>query len=250
MISSCSRWMVATMSPIWPVRARPSAASRAPGPPKVDGAVERARRPSRPRPCARPRAGTGLVRPSEVLVLVARPPCGPAPPGAGGGPGPGGRARSPGRRARPPAPASRRPAARGRRRTRPAGRCGRTRRPGAVLVGDAVDPPEAQRLVADVELGQAGEAGPHDDVPLGAGLEGAAPAEVEHRLEHPAGRRPAWRRGPSWARSRNRCSSSSSRSVANLSPFLSRPVRRGNQGILGPGGGSPGRWSGCPAGLR
>ena len=54
-----------------------------------------------------------------------------------------------------------------------------------VPLGPPVDPAEAQRLVADVELGQAGQAGPDHDVALGAGLEGAAPPEVQDRLEHP-----------------------------------------------------------------
>ena len=51
-------------------------------------------------------------------------------------------------------------------------------------LGEAVDAPEVERLVADVELLQAGQAGAHHDVALGARLEGAAPAEVEHALQH------------------------------------------------------------------
>ena len=54
-------------------------------------------------------------------------------------------------------------------------------RPG---LGEAVDAAEVERLVADVELLQAGQAGAHHDVALGAGLEGAAPAEIEHALQH------------------------------------------------------------------
>jgi len=54
-------------------------------------------------------------------------------------------------------------------------------------LGQPVDPAEAQGLVADVELGQAGQAGADHDVALGPGLERAAPTEVEHRFEH-AGR--------------------------------------------------------------
>ena len=54
-------------------------------------------------------------------------------------------------------------------------------------VGKAVDAAEAERLVADVELLQAGQAGADHDVPLGAGLERAAPAQVEDALEHVAG---------------------------------------------------------------
>ena len=51
-------------------------------------------------------------------------------------------------------------------------------------LGEAVDSPEIERLVPDVELLQTGQAGPHDDVALGAGLERASPAEVEHALQH------------------------------------------------------------------
>ena len=50
--------------------------------------------------------------------------------------------------------------------------------------GEPVDPSEVERLVADVELLQAGQAGPHHNVALGARLERAAPAQVEHALEH------------------------------------------------------------------
>ena len=50
--------------------------------------------------------------------------------------------------------------------------------------GETVDTPEVERLVADVELLQAGQAGAHDDVALGARLERAAPAEIEHALQH------------------------------------------------------------------
>jgi hypothetical protein len=53
-----------------------------------------------------------------------------------------------------------------------------------VGVGEPVDAPEVQRLVADVELLQAGQARAHNDV---AGLEGAPLAEVQHALEHLAG---------------------------------------------------------------
>ena len=115
----------------------------------------------------------------------------PARRGGGGGPAPGGRGPWPGRRARPPGRASRRPAARGPGPTRPAGRCGRTH-PAAGCptsnlhprLGQAVDPPEVERLVADVELLQAGQARAHHDVALGARLERAAPAEVEDALQH------------------------------------------------------------------
>ena len=56
--------------------------------------------------------------------------------------------------------------------------------PRRVGLGEAVDAAEVQGLVADVELLQPGQAGAHDDVALGAGLEGAPPTEVEHALEH------------------------------------------------------------------
>ncbi len=50
--------------------------------------------------------------------------------------------------------------------------------------GEAVDAPEVEGLVADVELLQAGEAGADDDVALGARLERAAPAQIQHALQH------------------------------------------------------------------
>ena len=51
-------------------------------------------------------------------------------------------------------------------------------------VGQPVDAPEVERLVADVELLQPGEARPHHDVALGAGLERPAPPEVQDALQH------------------------------------------------------------------
>ena len=57
----------------------------------------------------------------------------------------------------------------------------------ALPLGEPVDAAEAERLVADVELVQAGQAGPDHDVPLGPGLEGAPAAEVQHGLEHAVG---------------------------------------------------------------
>ena len=67
--------------------------------------------------------------------------------------------------------------------------------PSAVAVlarlGEPVDAAEVEGLVADVELVQAGQAGAHDDVALGAGLERAAPAEVEHALRASGAPRPA-----------------------------------------------------------
>ena len=52
---------------------------------------------------------------------------------------------------------------------------------------EAIDAPEVERLVADVQLLQPGQAGAYDDVALGARLERATPTEVEHTLEHVAG---------------------------------------------------------------
>ena len=60
------------------------------------------------------------------------------------------------------------------------------RLPGAPVLGDPVDAAEVQRLVPDVELLQAGQAGPDHDVALGPGLEGAAPAQIEDAVEHVA----------------------------------------------------------------
>jgi len=57
----------------------------------------------------------------------------------------------------------------------------------AATFRQAVDAPEADRLVAEVELGQPGEAGADDDVSLGPRLEGTASPEVEDRAEHPLG---------------------------------------------------------------
>ena len=202
MISSCSRWMVPMMSPMCPVRAWPRAESRAPGPPSTMPSESR-RSPEASRRDARlsetGRTGhraPGWGRRSTRPPARARP--GRGRPGGGGGPGPGGRARWPGRRARPPGPASRPPAARGPGRRRPGARCGTTRRAGdpwpsasavvaASAVGKAVDAPEVERLVADVELLQAGQAGAHHDVALGAGLERAPLAQVQDTLEHLAG---------------------------------------------------------------
>jgi hypothetical protein len=56
--------------------------------------------------------------------------------------------------------------------------------PSSSRFGEAVDASEVQGLVADVELLQAGQAGAHHDVALGARLERATPAEVEHTLQH------------------------------------------------------------------
>jgi hypothetical protein len=51
----------------------------------------------------------------------------------------------------------------------------------------AVDAPEVEGLVADVELIEPGEARTHDDVALGTRLERPAAAEVQDPLQHLAG---------------------------------------------------------------
>ena len=74
-----------------------------------------------------------------------------------------------------------------RRPTRPADRCGTTRRlsgPCASRPDPAVDAAEAQRLVPDVELVQAGQAGAHHDVALGPGLERTSPTQVQYGPQH------------------------------------------------------------------
>ena len=53
-----------------------------------------------------------------------------------------------------------------------------------------VDAAEAQGLLADVELVEAGQAGADDDVALLAELVGAAPALVEHARSSISWRRP------------------------------------------------------------
>ncbi len=57
-------------------------------------------------------------------------------------------------------------------------------------LGQPIDAPEVERLVPDVELFEAGEAGSHNDVALGARLERASSPEVEYTLEHVAGLAP------------------------------------------------------------
>ncbi len=59
-----------------------------------------------------------------------------------------------------------------------------------VPVSPLVDPPEGQRLVADVQLLESRQARTDDDVPLGTGLESPPPSEVEHALHHRLGVRP------------------------------------------------------------
>ena len=192
MISSCSRWMVPMMSPMWPVRAWPRAESRAPGPPEHHSFAQEpfARRDRRVVPTSWTPGGwarPGHGKDRRSTRLRARGPPGLAPPGGAGGPGPGGRARSPGRRARRQAPASPPPRARGRTPKPPSDRCGRTRRAGLHLhcrLRETIDPSEVEGLVTDVELFQAGQARPHHDVALGPGLEGAALAQIQNALEH------------------------------------------------------------------
>ena len=60
------------------------------------------------------------------------------------------------------------------------------RLPDPPVLGDPVDAAEVQRLVPDVELLQAGQAGPDHDVAFGPGLESAAPAQIEDAVEHVA----------------------------------------------------------------
>ncbi len=62
--------------------------------------------------------------------------------------------------------------------------------PASAVFGQPVDAPEVQRLVPDVELLQAGEAGADHDVALGPGLEGAAATEVQDAVEHVPGLAP------------------------------------------------------------
>ena len=173
MISSCSRWMVATMSRMAPVRAPSSAARRAPGPPSSRSAVPVVVRRCAVGAAVRPVGGWEPWPEGEALVLDADDP----PPlvrrGAGAGPGPWARGPWPGRRARPRVPASRPPGARGPPRDpQPADvealDPGPAPAPLAVLA--PVDAAEAQGLLADVELVEPGEARPDDDVALLAEL--------------------------------------------------------------------------------
>jgi hypothetical protein len=54
-------------------------------------------------------------------------------------------------------------------------------------LGHTVDAAEVQSLVAYVELIEPGEAGPYDDVALGARLDRPAPTEIQDPLEHLTG---------------------------------------------------------------
>ena len=182
------------MSPMWPVRAWPSAESSAPGPPRTIPS-ERSRSPPA-FPVGLPSAPGAVVvgaRPSRVdEVLVLQPEHGPAPDGQVPPP------------CQPLRVQPRRPVERlGHRgapvdhqrlvvgaRDRQAADVERLAqcRAGvlAVLVGlgQPVDAPEVEGLIPDVELLQPGQAGADHDVPLGPRLEGAAPAEVQDTLEH------------------------------------------------------------------
>ena len=193
MISSCSRWMVATMSRMAPVRAPSRAARRAPGPPSSSSpsppsSEAWSSQPRLPSPSPASVAGADGARRAvdparRRSARPRRPRCaGPGRPGGAAGPGPWGRGPWPGRRARPPGPASRPPGARGPRPRSRAGRCGSSRSPapGAVAVVAPVDPAEAQRLLPDVELVEAGEARADDDVALLAELVRPPAALVDH----------------------------------------------------------------------
>ena len=182
MISSCSRWIVATMSPIWPVLACPSAASRAPGPPRA--------RPFSTSPSFVARStwawsGPSTVGLGEVLVFdpehlsvadlevaSAREPerldAGRSVERLGDRRAPVDDERLEVLAGHRDAPDVERLAA-----SRPGRRCG-------------VDAAEAQRLVADVELLEPQQRGVDDDVALGARLQRAAPADVEDIAEHRA----------------------------------------------------------------
>ncbi len=195
MISSCSRWMVPMMSPMWPVRAWPRADRSAPGPPRTSPS-ESSRSPP-PSPFATPpppAAGgtpTAAVGVDEVLVL--EPEHRAAPHGEMAAPGQALRVQAGGPVERlghrgPPVHHQRlvvrardgeTPDVEGLAQHRSSGGRGTVPR-----FGQTVDAPEVERLVADVELLQAGQAGAHHDVALGARLERAAPAEIEHALEH------------------------------------------------------------------
>ena len=105
----------------------------------------------------------------EPLVLDADHPAALHGQVAAAGPGPGGRGRWPGRRARRPAPASRPPAARGRApemASRPMWNVSTSASPVPVVAAprrsDRSIRPKRQRLVADVELLEPGQAGPDD----------------------------------------------------------------------------------------
>ncbi len=51
-------------------------------------------------------------------------------------------------------------------------------------IWETIDATEIERLVANIELLESGQAGAHHNVALGAGLEGAALAEIQDALEH------------------------------------------------------------------
>ena len=203
MISSCSRWMVETMSVIRPERARSSAASRAAGPPMGRSPTisspppsPRRRTPRRSRPEVRGRRVPHRVRAGEPLVLQPHHPAalegqvaaehqalrvtpgGPVERLGDGGP-----------------PVDHQGVVVGAVDGQPAdveglgARLGpRTLRPVPVdPVQHPVDPAEGEGLVPDVQLLQAGQAGADDHVPLGPRLEGAPLAHVEHPLEHGVG---------------------------------------------------------------
>ena len=182
------------MSPMCPVRAWPSAESRAPGPPEHHAFGEKAfpggvllrsrgvgdgeeRRPRRPR------------RIDEVLVFEAEhgtPAHGQvAAAGQALGVEPGGPVERLGHR-RPPVHHQRLVVGTGDGQTSDVERLPQAGSVPAVGVrfGEPVDAPEVEGLITDVELFEAGQARAHHDVALGAGLEGPALSEIQHPLEH------------------------------------------------------------------
>ena len=182
------------MSPIWPVRAWPSADRSAPGTAQ-DQPVRQQPLPAVPELCAAGTARGNRARPAirvdEVLVLEPE-----------HGPAPHREVATAGQTLRIEArrtveglrhggtPVDHQGLVIGARDGEPADVEGLAQQRGlrgvgvVTRFGEAVDASEVQGLVADVELLQAGQAGAHHDVALGARLERATPAEVEHALQH------------------------------------------------------------------
>ena len=235
MISSCSRWMVATMSPIWPVRAWPRAASRAPGPPRTMSASSED--PSGRLPANRSRRRCRKYSSSTPVTA------GPARPGGGAVAGPGGPAPWPGRTARPPEPASRPPGARG---PRPRCQAADVERLAASVPG-AGAPGRSDRSTAPGRRCRAGPGGPgwcarRCLARCGTGRCRPAPvSRTDSSMRFGSARIAS---SPSWARSRKRCSSSSVRCSATWRS--SPPHADGNPPLYGAQG--PVRATGGPGG--
>ena len=182
------------MSPIWPVRAWPSADRSAPGPPRTSPSDSSCSPPSRNCAPPAPPRGNGArpaIRIHEVLIL--EPEHGAAPHREVAAAGEALRIEPSGaveglRHRRAPVHHQRFVVRA--RDGEPADVEGLAQQGGlraGVVVSrfrEAVDAPEVQSLVADVELFEAGQTGAHHDVALGARLERATPAEVEHALQH------------------------------------------------------------------